>query len=148
MRTAPRTGTQTSADARRPVETTPPEAGEVRPRTQGDRLDLASPSGDRTKRTAVTVGIVAAAALVARKVAEAAEAARAKVTGALKGLLLARPIALQAERQEAAVTEARQERRRRRNDERLKEMAHAALVEEQRLAEALRHLEAPRPEPR
>ncbi|MBM3258561.1 MAG: hypothetical protein FJY99_02295 [Candidatus Sericytochromatia bacterium] len=148
MRTTPRTGTQPGADARRPAERMTPASGELGPRVHEDRLDLDSAPKEQTQRTAVAVGIVAAAALLARKVAETAEAARAKVTGALKGLLLSRPIALQAERQEAAVSEARQERRRRRNDERLKDMAQAAHVEEQRLAEALARLEAARPEPR
>lgn len=145
MRTEARSGHQPAKDLRRSAgDQGLPEASEPA-RPTGDRLALKGGTDGEKARGAATLGIVAAAVLVARKIAEAAEAARARVTGALKGLLLSKPIAMQAERQEAAGAEARQERRRRRQDEQMKAMVERARVEADNLAETLaRQADRPR----
>ncbi|MEB3238257.1 MAG: hypothetical protein VKO64_11620 [Candidatus Sericytochromatia bacterium] len=137
MRTEARPGHQPAKDLRRSAGDPGLRDASEPARPAGDRLALEGGTDGKMARRAATLGIVAAAVLVARKVGEAAEAARARVTGALKGLLLSKPIAIQAERQEAAGVAARQERRRKRQDEQMKAMVERARVEADNLAETL-----------
>ncbi|MEB3299198.1 MAG: hypothetical protein VKO21_06900 [Candidatus Sericytochromatia bacterium] len=141
MRTERRTGEPRVATARRPEDqsqgTEIPQSLQVR----GDRLALQAPRPDQTGKKTLLAGLAAAALLVAAKVAAAAEQAKARVTGAFKGLLLAKPIEAMAKRQEEAGSEARVDRRRRLETERRQQEQEASHVHAGRLAEALARLQ-------